>query len=164
MVVLSLSNVQRTKVLNLYAIEEGPKLKARVRHTGSIKRGCPFKLIGRYNAAGDCWKLEVVKETHNHGPVVFEEGNPALRKMTDEEVDMVAPLHRQGLRYRNFLVSHGFTFHTLENPSTNRTENIFCCHEKSHTVWCAFPDLFLIDMTYNTNMYKWSFVQFVGVT
>ncbi|XP_076901074.1 uncharacterized protein LOC143555395 [Bidens hawaiensis] len=78
-----------------------PKLKAKVRHTESIKRGCQFKLVGRYNSVGDCWKLEVFNETHNHGPVVFEEGHPTLRKLTDEEVDMVAMLHRQGLRPTN---------------------------------------------------------------
>ncbi|XP_076888526.1 uncharacterized protein LOC143538976, partial [Bidens hawaiensis] len=75
-----------------------PKLKGTVRYTGSIKRGCPFKLVGRYHAPGGCWKLEVVNETHNHEPVLFEEGHPALRKLTDEEIDMVAALHRQGLR------------------------------------------------------------------
>ncbi|XP_076923957.1 protein FAR1-RELATED SEQUENCE 5-like [Bidens hawaiensis] len=64
----------------------------------------------------------------------------------------------------NFLQTHGFTFYTWENPSTNRTENVFFSHEKSHTMWRAFPDLLLIDTTYNTNMYKWPFVQFVGVT
>ncbi|XP_076909941.1 putative protein FAR1-RELATED SEQUENCE 10 [Bidens hawaiensis] len=183
-----------------------PKLKGTVRHTGSIKRGCPFKLVGRYNAPGDCWKVEVVNETHNHDPVLFEEGRPTLRKLTDEEIDMVATLHRQGLRpakiksalkksfpgnkcitrdinnvvkvlrdqdkigdtpmqvLENFLQTHGFTFYTWENPSTNRTENVFFSHEKSHTMWRVFPDLLLIDTTYNTNMYKWSFVQFVGVT
>ncbi|XP_076953166.1 protein FAR1-RELATED SEQUENCE 6-like [Bidens hawaiensis] len=31
-------------------------------------------------------------------------------------------------------------------------------------MWRVFPDLLLIDTTYNTNMYKWPFVQFVGVT
>ncbi|XP_076927151.1 uncharacterized protein LOC143590605 [Bidens hawaiensis] len=89
----------RNKSVELVCNQGGePKLKARVRHTGSIKRGCPFKLVGRCNAAGNCWKLEVVNETHNHGPIVFEEGHLALRKLTDEEVDVVAMLHRQGLR------------------------------------------------------------------
>ncbi|XP_076921468.1 PKS-NRPS hybrid synthetase cheA-like [Bidens hawaiensis] len=64
----------------------------------------------------------------------------------------------------NFLQTHGFTFYTWENPSTNRTKNVFFYHEKSLTMWRAFPDLLLIDTTYNTNMYKWPFVQFVGVT
>ncbi|XP_076930081.1 uncharacterized protein LOC143594728 [Bidens hawaiensis] len=135
------------------------------------------------NSPGDCWKLEVVNETHNHEPVLFEEGHPALRKLTDEEIDMVATLHRQGLKpakiksaikqrfpdnkcitrdiynviklvddqdkigdtpmqvLENFLQTRGFTFYTWENPSTNRKKN-----------------------TYNTNMYKWPYVQFVGVT
>ncbi|XP_076951508.1 protein FAR1-RELATED SEQUENCE 2-like [Bidens hawaiensis] len=158
-----------------------PKFKATVRHTRSIKRGCPSKVVGRYNAPGGFWKPEVVNETHNHDPVLFEEGHPTLRKLTDEEIDMVATLHRQGLRpakiksaikksfpgnnvLENFLQTHGFTFYTRENFSTNRTENVFFCHEKSHTMWRAFPDLLLIDTTYNTNMYKWPFVQFVGVT
>ncbi|XP_076914759.1 protein FAR1-RELATED SEQUENCE 5-like [Bidens hawaiensis] len=173
-----------------------------MRHTGSIKRGCPFKLVGRYNAPGHCWKLEVVNKTHNHDPVLFEEGHPALRKLTDGEIDMVVTLHRQGLRHaktksaikkrfrgnkcitrdiynvvklvddqdkigdtpmqvlENFLQTHGFTFYTWENPSTNRTENVFFSHEKSHTMWLAFPDLLLMDTTYNTNMYKWPFIQF----
>ncbi|XP_076911635.1 PKS-NRPS hybrid synthetase cheA-like [Bidens hawaiensis] len=151
-------------------------------------------------------KLDVVKETHNHDPILFEEGHPALRKLTDEEIDMAATLHRQGLRptkikasikkcfpsnkcitrdiynvvklvddqdkigdtpmqvLENFLQTHGFTFYTWENPSTNRTENVFFCHDKSHTMWRAFPDFLLIDTTYNTSMYKWLFVQFVGVT
>ncbi|XP_076928144.1 protein FAR1-RELATED SEQUENCE 5-like [Bidens hawaiensis] len=192
-----------------------PKLKGTVRHTWSIKRGCPFKLVGRYNVPGDCWKVKVVNETHNHDPVLFEEGHPTLRKLTDEEIDMVATLHRQGLRptkiksalkksfpgnkcitmdinnvvkvlrdqnkigdtpckyllseyyyfvLEDFLQTHGFTFYTWENPSTNRTENVFFSHEKSHTMWREFPDLLLIDTTYNTNMYKCPFVQFVGVT
>ncbi|XP_076896724.1 protein FAR1-RELATED SEQUENCE 5-like [Bidens hawaiensis] len=155
---------------------------------------------------GGCWKLEVVNETHNHEPVLFEEGHPALRQLTDKEIDMVETLHRQGLRpakiksalkksfpgnkcitrdinnvvkglrdqdkigdtpmqvLENFLQTHGFTFYTWENPSTNRTENVFFSHEKSHTMWRAFPDLLLIDTTYNTNVYKWPFIQFVGVT
>ncbi|XP_076933593.1 uncharacterized protein LOC143599559 [Bidens hawaiensis] len=85
----------RNKSVELVCNRGGePKLKARVRHTGHIKRGCPFKLVGRYNAEGDCWKLE----THNHSFVVFEEGHLTLRKLTDEVIDMVATLHRQGLR------------------------------------------------------------------
>ncbi|XP_076920002.1 protein FAR-RED IMPAIRED RESPONSE 1-like [Bidens hawaiensis] len=199
--------LSRNKSVELICNRGGePKLKARVRHTGSITRGCPFKLVARYNAPGVCWKLEVVNETHNHNPVLFEEGHPALRKLTEEEIDMVATLHRQGLRptkiksaikqrfpgnkcitrdiynvvklvddqdkigdtpiqvLENFLQTHGFTFYTWEKPSTNRTENVFFYQEKSHTMWRAFLDLFLIDTMHNTNMYKWPFVLFVGVT
>ncbi|XP_076912021.1 protein FAR1-RELATED SEQUENCE 5-like [Bidens hawaiensis] len=31
-------------------------------------------------------------------------------------------------------------------------------------MWRASPNLLLIDTTYNTNMYKWPFVQYIGVT
>ncbi|XP_076910426.1 protein FAR-RED IMPAIRED RESPONSE 1-like [Bidens hawaiensis] len=31
-------------------------------------------------------------------------------------------------------------------------------------MWHAFPHLLLMDTTYNTNMYKWPFVQYIGVT
>ncbi|XP_076948292.1 putative protein FAR1-RELATED SEQUENCE 10 [Bidens hawaiensis] len=182
-----------------------PKLKAMVTHAGGIKRCFPFKLIGRHNAGGDCWKLEVVNEMHNHDLVVFEEGHATLRKMTDEELDMVATLHRLGVRARkliqlyginfpitnvllrtytttvrivkeqdkigntpmkvleNFLQNHEFVFHTRENPTNNRAEDVSFCHQMLHTMWRAFPDVLLIDTTYNTNLYKWLYVQFFGV-
>ncbi|XP_076932063.1 uncharacterized protein LOC143597442 [Bidens hawaiensis] len=56
---------------------------------------------------------------------------------------------------QNFLQTHGFTFYTWENPSTNRTENVFFCHEKSHTMWRAFPDLLLIDTTEQDCNFTW---------
>ena len=64
----------------------------------------------------------------------------------------------------NFLHSNGFSFFTRENPTTNRTEDIFFCHKESHELWRAFPEVLLIDTTYKTNMYDWPFVQFVGMT
>ncbi|XP_076896592.1 protein FAR1-RELATED SEQUENCE 5-like [Bidens hawaiensis] len=82
-------------------------------------------------------------------------------KLVDDQ-DKIGDTPMQVLE--NFLQTYEFTFYTWENPSTNRMENVFFCHEKSHTMWRAFPDLLLIDTTYNTNMYKWPFVQFVGVT
>ena len=75
-----------------------PKLKATVRRTGSVKKNCPFKLKGRYDGRGRCWRLEVENETHNHDPVGFEEGHSRLRKLTDEQFDMVAMLYRSGVR------------------------------------------------------------------
>ncbi|XP_076960275.1 uncharacterized protein LOC143636598 [Bidens hawaiensis] len=75
-----------------------PKLTATIRRTGSIKKGYPCKLKGRYDRVGDFWKLQVVNETHNHEPFVFKEGHEYLRRMSDEEVDMVARLHMDGLK------------------------------------------------------------------
>ncbi|XP_076883660.1 uncharacterized protein LOC143532503 [Bidens hawaiensis] len=130
----------RNKSVELVCNRGGePKLKARVSHNGSIKRGCPFKLVGRYNAPGDCWKLEVVNKTHNHDPVLFEEGTRDIYnvvKLVDDQ-DKIGDTPMQVLE--NFLQTHGFTFFTWENPSTNRMENVFFSHEKSHTMWRAFP-------------------------
>ena len=75
-----------------------PNLKSTVRRTGSIKKGCPFKLQGRYDMGGQCWRLIVVNETHNHDPVGFEEGHARLRKLTAEQLDLVVKLHRNGLK------------------------------------------------------------------
>jgi len=74
------------------------KNKATVRRTGSAKTNCPFKLLGRYDRGSDSWKLKVENQTHNHGPIVFKEGHPYLRRLDDEQKDVVARLHRQGLR------------------------------------------------------------------
>ncbi|XP_076910425.1 uncharacterized protein LOC143568070 [Bidens hawaiensis] len=75
-----------------------PKLTATIRRADSIKKGCPFMLKGRFDRVGNFWKLQVVNETHNHEPFVFKEGHAYLRRMFDEEVDMVARLHMGGLK------------------------------------------------------------------
>ncbi|XP_076926694.1 protein FAR1-RELATED SEQUENCE 5-like [Bidens hawaiensis] len=64
----------------------------------------------------------------------------------------------------HFFDKNGFVYHTRENASNDRTEDIFFCHNKSHKMWRAFPEVLLIDTTYKTNMYDWPLVQFVGVT
>ncbi|XP_076886782.1 protein FAR1-RELATED SEQUENCE 5-like [Bidens hawaiensis] len=126
--------------------------------------------------------------------------------MSDEEVDMVARLHMDGLKkqkivsllrkrfpetsvidkdihniieklkkenrvgdtpmqvFENFLNDNDFVYYTRENTSTNRVEDVFFCHDTSFKMWRVFPHLLLIDTTYNTNMYKWPFVQYIGVT
>ncbi|XP_076953848.1 protein FAR-RED ELONGATED HYPOCOTYL 3-like [Bidens hawaiensis] len=64
----------------------------------------------------------------------------------------------------NFLAGNGFTFYTRESDTNDKTEEIFFCHSKSHKMWCAFPEVLMINTTYNTNMYDWPLVQFIGVT
>ncbi|XP_076924476.1 uncharacterized protein LOC143586918 [Bidens hawaiensis] len=89
----------RPKAVDLGCNRGGePKLNATIRRTGSIKKGCPFKLKGRHNHVGNFWKLEVVNETHNHDPFVFKEGHAYLRIMTDDMVNMVASLHADSLK------------------------------------------------------------------
>ncbi|XP_076896069.1 protein FAR-RED IMPAIRED RESPONSE 1-like [Bidens hawaiensis] len=63
-----------------------------------------------------------------------------------------------------FLAGNGFTFYTRESDTDDRTEEIFFCLNKSHKMWRAFPEVLMIDTTYNTNMYDWPLVQFIGVT
>ncbi|XP_076925418.1 protein FAR1-RELATED SEQUENCE 5-like [Bidens hawaiensis] len=65
--------------------------------------------------------------------------------------------------FERFLFNNGFVYHTRENPTTNRVEEVFFCHDTSYKMWRVFPHLLLIDTTYNTNMYKWPFVQYIGV-
>ncbi|KAI3755445.1 hypothetical protein L1987_55246 [Smallanthus sonchifolius] len=74
-----------------------------VRRTESIKKSCPFKLIGRYIGKSNSWRFDVTDETHNHDPVVFEEGHAQLRKMSAGEIDLVERLHRQHVRARQVL-------------------------------------------------------------
>ena len=50
------------------------------------------------------------------------------------------------------------------NEISNEVEDVFFVHEKSFTMWCAFPHVLMIDTTYKTNMYNLPFVQVVGMT
>ncbi|XP_076897755.1 protein FAR-RED ELONGATED HYPOCOTYL 3-like [Bidens hawaiensis] len=110
--------------------------------------------------------------------------------MNTDQLDMVESLHRAGVKpqeieaalrekfpvcnlkvlfhprqaLENFLAGNGFTFYTRESDTDDRTEKIFFCHSKSHKMWRAFPEVLMVDTTYNTNMYDWPLVQFIGVT
>jgi hypothetical protein len=70
------------------------KSRAPVRRTWSIIKACPFKFIRRYIGKSDCWRLEVIDETHNHDAVGFEKGHAYNRKLSAEEFDLVATLFR----------------------------------------------------------------------
>ncbi|XP_076910001.1 uncharacterized protein LOC143567473 [Bidens hawaiensis] len=189
----------RTNSVDLACNRGGkPKLTATVRRTDNIKKGSLFKLKGRYDRGGDFWKLQVVIQTHIHEPFVFKESHAYLRRMSDEEADMIARLHMDGLKtqkyftllrnrfhrtciiekdtknlieklkkenkvFENFLNDNGSVYYTRENPSTNRTDDVFFCHDTTFKMWRALPNLLLIDTTYNTKMYKWPFVQYIGV-
>ncbi|XP_076927669.1 uncharacterized protein LOC143591311 [Bidens hawaiensis] len=59
----------------------------------------------------------------------------------------------------NFLRANSFAYYTRENATNDKTEDIFFCHNKSHKMWRALPEVFLIDTTYNTNMYNWALVE-----
>ncbi|KAK9069995.1 hypothetical protein SSX86_010393 [Deinandra increscens subsp. villosa] len=80
-----------------------PKIKGVLRRTGSIKIGCPFKLVGRYRGKSDKWILDVINETHNHDPAVFEEGHAQLRKMSDGEMELIERLYQHRVKPSHIL-------------------------------------------------------------
>ncbi|XP_076933134.1 uncharacterized protein LOC143598935 [Bidens hawaiensis] len=121
--------------------------------------------------------VDMVARLHADGLKTSKIG-PLLRRQFPEACDIDKDIHNliESWRRENtvgdtpmqvfesFLINNGFVYHTRENPATNRVEDVFFCHDTSHKMWRAFPHLLLIDTTYNTNMYKWPFVQFLGVT
>ncbi|XP_076889026.1 protein FAR-RED ELONGATED HYPOCOTYL 3-like [Bidens hawaiensis] len=102
--------------------------------------------------------------------------------MNTDQLDIVENLHKTGVKpqeikaalrekfpgvqpvLENFLAGNGFTFYTRESDTDDRTEEIFFCHSKSYKMWRVFPEVLMIETTYNTNMYDWPLVQFIGVT
>ncbi|XP_076956427.1 uncharacterized protein LOC143631600 [Bidens hawaiensis] len=84
----------------------------------------------------------------------------ALSKIKDQEKFGGIPMKV----LENFFHNNGFAYYTRENSSTDRTEDILFCHNISHKIWRALPEVLLIDTMYNTNTCRWPLVQFVGVT
>ncbi|KAL8260707.1 hypothetical protein R6Q59_028660 [Mikania micrantha] len=52
----------------------------------------------------------------------------------------------------NLLHIKNCVYYTRENFETNVVEDIFFCHKKSYTWWCAFPHVLMIDAAYKSNM------------
>ncbi|XP_076938314.1 protein FAR-RED IMPAIRED RESPONSE 1-like [Bidens hawaiensis] len=121
--------------------------------------------------------VDMVARLHADGLKTSEIG-PLLRRQFPEACVIDKDIHNRIESWRrentvgdtpmqvfeSFLINNGFVYHTRENPATNRVEDVFFCHDTSHKMWRAFPHLLLFDNTYNTNMYKWPFVQYIGVT
>ncbi|XP_076932853.1 protein FAR1-RELATED SEQUENCE 5-like [Bidens hawaiensis] len=96
---------------------------------------------------------------------------PGVQPVRKDIYNHTAKIRRDGLlgdtpmkALENFLAGNGFTFYTRESDTDDKTEEIFFCHNKSHMMWRAFPEVLMIDTTYNTNMFDWPLVQFIGVT
>ena len=51
-----------------------------------------------------------------------------------------------------YLHENGYYFETRENASTNKLNDLFFIHPTSMVIWRTFPDLLVIDATYNTNL------------
>ncbi|XP_076957476.1 uncharacterized protein LOC143632954 [Bidens hawaiensis] len=80
----------------------------------------------------------VIKDIYNHTAKIRKDGQLGDTPMKALE---------------NFLASNSFKFYTRESDTDNKTEEIFFCHNKSHKMWRAFPEVLMIDTKYNTNMY-----------
>jgi hypothetical protein len=68
------------------------------RNTGTIKTECPYKVVVR-NEESVGWKLQVVDNNHNHGPVTALSALPQHRvaAMTPQEREMVKKMRSQGI-------------------------------------------------------------------
>lgn len=89
-----------------------------LRRTGSKKIGCPFKLIGIYDSDSYGWKLQVRNDKHNHEPAQNLEGHPFVRRMSEQEQNMVHHLTEQHMEPRNILSS--LKKHNPNNVSIRR--------------------------------------------
>lgn len=75
------------------------------RRSGTKKMGCPFKLVGLYDADRLVWNLHVRDDDHTHAPAQHMEGHPYARRLTQEEYNMVEQLSEQHMPTRNILSS-----------------------------------------------------------
>lgn len=57
----------------------------------------------------------------------------------------------------------GYTYYDRVNEQ-NQLEELFFVHPTSYALWCTFPQIMLMDSTYNTTMFKLPLLEIVGVT
>ena len=62
------------------------------------------------------------------------------------------------------LMESGYTWYPRVNEHTNELEELFFVHPTSYAIWCTFPEIMLMDSTYNTTMFKLPLLEIVGVT
>ena len=61
------------------------------------------------------------------------------------------------------LTQSGYTYYDRVNEN-NELEELFFVHPTSYALWCTFPEIMLIDSTYNTTLFKLPFLEIVGLT
>ena len=61
------------------------------------------------------------------------------------------------------LMESGYTYYDRVNEN-NELEELFFVHPTSYALWCTFPQIMLMDSTYNTTLFKLPFLEIVGVT
>ena len=62
------------------------------------------------------------------------------------------------------LTDSGYTWYPRVNEHTNELEELFFVHPTSYALWCTFPEIMLMDSTYNTTKFKLPLCEIVGVT
>ena len=62
------------------------------------------------------------------------------------------------------LMESGYTWYPRVNEHTNELEELFFVHPTSYALWCTFPEIMLMDATYNTTMFKLPLLEIVGLT
>ncbi|XP_022032371.1 uncharacterized protein LOC110933458 [Helianthus annuus] len=95
------------------------KVKDSSKVTGTKKTNCPFELEGTYSDDYDCWTLKVTCDQHNHQPVLFMEGHPYAKRLSEDEFNLVAELTRMNVAPRDILAI--LKERNLSNVSTLRT-------------------------------------------
>lgn len=74
------------------------------RATGTRKTNCPFQLEGFF-VDGWGWRVFVKEHAHNHHPVLFLEGHPYARRMSQAEKEYVERSAKLNLPPRDILVN-----------------------------------------------------------
>ncbi|KAL3615935.1 hypothetical protein CASFOL_040229 [Castilleja foliolosa] len=79
------------------------KIKDSSRVSGTKKIDCPFELEGNYSSEYNSWTLTVNCEEHNHQPVLYMEGHPYAKRLSENEFNLVAELTRMNVAPRDIL-------------------------------------------------------------
>lgn len=65
--------------------------------SGTKKSNCPFELEGRYSKKYDHWTLTVICDEHNHHLIQYMEGHPYVKRLSEDEISLVANLTRKSV-------------------------------------------------------------------
>lgn len=77
--------------------------KPSMKHIGTKKINCPFKLKGRKMKLDDNWMLEVVCAEHNHAPAIYMEGHPYPGRLSEYEIQVMVEISEQNTKSRDIL-------------------------------------------------------------
>nr|KAJ0214077.1 hypothetical protein LSAT_V11C400162320 [Lactuca sativa] len=118
----------------------------------------------KYLKAQDGWKLQVVRDDHNHEPSMYMEGHSIAMRLLDKETRLVHDLTKLNVKPLDILS-------TIKQQNENNIlryldEKVEARYKMSCTfcILKAFPYVVLMDATYKTSKYNLIFLEIVGVT